>query len=154
MYMAYAKNKYSSKIHVVRTRASAATCQTPARKITLVVIIMAAVVVVVAIIWAVFFNPERIAKAQISSLANQYYEDFFYPNLAIEPDKMATVLAGYTGTGFAKVSLRQLILASSEDVTDELSQYCDDDSTYVQFFPIEPFGKTDYHVNYTYSCSF
>jgi hypothetical protein len=153
MYMAYAKNKHSSNIHVSKARLTSSG-QAPMQKIILVVIILAVLTVLAALIYSLLFNPERVVKSTISQLSNSYYEDYFYPNISGDASQ---ALPRYTDTGLSKVTLRQLLLYDDQQTAkyqDLLSKYCDTNATYVQFYPTEPFGKSDYHTEFTYSCSF
>ena len=155
--MANAKNKHSRKIHQSRSRLLSSRAKTPAQKIILVIIILAIATVFIALICSLIFNPEHTAKTTISQLATEYYEDYFYPNIFSNDKDMSEALGRYTNTGLAKVSLRQLILSNSSLSPADanfIRQYCDENSTFVQFFPTEPYGKSNYHTEFTYSCSF
>lgn len=151
--MVYAKNKYSSKIHLSRTRTSNNDTSFFVRKITFGIIIIAILYVSIYTICAFFLSPERLTKSQISTLATHYYEDYFYDTLTIDNPQ---VMEEYSTLGFSKISLRQLVLADQSHSVDTtyLEKYCDDSSTFVQFFPTSPYGKSDYRTEFTYSCSF
>ena len=128
--------------------------KTPVQKITLAIIILATLSVLAALICSIIFNPERMVKSTLSRLATEYYEDYFYPHLSSDP---AQALEKYTNTGLAKVTLRQLLLYDDEKNAEYQSlfdKYCDINNTSVQFFPIAPFGQSDYRIDYTYSCNF
>lgn len=155
--MANAKNKYSRKIHQSRSRFLSSRAKTPAQKIILIVIILAVISVFAALICSLILNPENTTKSKISRLATEYYEDYFYPNLSPDGKDMSEVLGRYANTGLARVSLRQIILSNSnlsKQDASQLQKYCDENSTFVQFFPTEPYDKSDYHTEFTYSCSF
>ncbi len=155
--MAYAKNKYSSKMHAHRTRFLSSREKTPAQKITLAIIISATILVIISVLCIFILDNERIAKSKISSLASEYYENYFYPSMSIEKDELADVMSDFLETGFNNVNLRQLILATGKDHSadaDFLRKYCDEKSTIIRFFPEPPFDKTSYHVEYSYSCDF
>lgn len=157
MYMANAKNKHSRKIHKSRNRFLSSRAKSPTQKIILIVIISAIITVFISLICSLFLNPEHNTKSKISQLATEYYEDYFYPNVFSGNKDMSEVLNRYTDTGLAKVSLRQLILSNSnlsEQDASQLQKYCDENTTFVQFFPTEPYDKTSYHTEFTYSCSF
>ena len=63
----------------------------------------------------------------------------------------------YEKHGFSAVSLRQLLLYDNhknEKYDGELTKYCDKDRTVIKFYPESPYEKTNYRVDYTYSCEF
>lgn len=150
--MAYAKNKHSSKVHF-KTR-FLPSAKTSAQKLTLLAIIVATIAVLTAIICSLVFNAERTTKSTISHLASDYYENYFYSN--ISSNNPAEVMNKYTDAGLTRITLRQLLLYTPQNSVyeDTLLRYCDEDNTYVVFYPKAPFGKTDYDTKYTYSCSF
>ncbi len=155
--MASVRNKYSTKLHQARTHFATSRTKTPAQKIILIIIVLATLAVFIALLYSFIFNAERITKSKISHLATDYYENYFYPNLSPNDKNMSDVLKRYTDIGLAKVSLRQLILSNqnlSQQDIDYLQKYCDENNTFAQFFPTEPFNSTDYHTEFTYSCSF
>ena len=152
--MANAKNKHSSKIH---SRARfAPSYETPARKLILIVIILIVFTVSASITCSIIFDAEHTVKSTISSLAADYYEDYLYRNISSSGEDIDTVMQKYVNTGFSAIPLRQLIFRSSQGAAakDTILKYCDEDATHIQFFPTAPFGKADYKVEYTYSCSF
>jgi|GEM_PF-932666 len=72
-------------------------------------------------------------------------------------EKLAKIMSRYEKNGFAKVTLRQLLLYDSEKdpaATAILDTYCDENETSVRFIPDPPFGRKNYHIEYTYSCTF
>ena len=155
--MANAKNKHSRKIHKSRSRFLSSRAKSPTQKIILIVIVSTIITVFIALICSLFLNPEHSTKSKISQLATEYYEDYFYPNVFSGSKDMSEVLSRYTGTGLARVSLRQLILSNSSLLPADanfIRQHCDENSTFVQFFPTEPYNKSDYRTEFTYSCSF
>ena len=152
--MANAKNKHSSKIHS-RTR-FAPSCETPARKLILIIIILAVFIVSISIACSIIFDTERTVKSTISNLATEYYEDYLYQSISSSGEDIDKVMQKYVDTGFSAIPLRQLIFRSSQGtaIKDTILRYCDEDATHIQFFPTAPFKKSDYKVKYTYSCSF
>ncbi len=155
--MAYAKNKYSSKVHIHKTRFLPSRQKTPAQKITLAIIISAVILVITSILCIFIFDNERIAKNKISKLANEYYENYFYPSMSIEKDNLSNVMDDFLETGFNNINLRQLILATGKNHSADanfLHKYCDENATLIKFFPEPPYDNTSYHVEFSYSCSF
>ncbi len=130
------------------------------KKLVIIVLIVSSVVVLLSLFIGFFFNPQRVAERKLKYLAKDYYENYYY-------DKFVATLDGsekntfekYAEIGFSPVYLRQLLLFDNErDASFEkyftTSNYtCDKNSTKVQFFPTEPYGKTDYKIVYTFSCN-
>lgn len=155
--MAHAKNKHSRKIHQSKNRFLSSRAKTPIQKTIFTVIILAVITVFATLICSLVFNPERTTKSTISHLATEYYEDYFYPNVFSGSQDMSEILGRYTDTGLARITLRQLLLYDNQKNTkyqNTLTKYCDENATFVQFFPTEPYGKTNYRTEFTYSCSF
>ena len=132
------------------------------KKITFGCLIVLIIVVIVSLFVGFFFNPERVAERKLAALAKDYYENYFYENFSetIERDDKAEAFKKYEETGFAPVYLRQLLLfdnernASFEKYFKNDRYSCDRSKTKVQFFPVEPYGKKDYTVEYTFSCNY
>ena len=155
--MAYAKNKYSSKMHAPKTRFLSASGKTFAQKTILAVIVLAILLVITSVACVFIFDNERITKNKISNLASKYYENYFYPSMSIDKNKLSEIMSQYTDTGFNNTTLRQIILANGEDYTSDaefIRKYCDENSTLIRFFPEPPYDNTSYRVEYSYSCSF
>lgn len=128
-------------------------------KIILAIIVAAALAAIIAIVCLFLLRPEHQAKLQISALASDYYENFFYETM-FESDNFsgdpAKALQKYESSGLESVTLRQLLLIdqSNTDTSDYLLKYCDENATSVKFFPESPYSRTAYHTDYTYSCNF
>ena len=130
------------------------------KKVILTVISVASVLVVAVVVCAIFLNPESRVKNTISKMASEYYEDYLYASFskseAFKNDPAETMKL-YEEHGFSSVSLRQLLLydgRKNEKYSEELKKYCDEETTYVKFFPEAPYSKTNYRADYTYSCEF
>ena len=131
--------------------------KTLAQKTIIAVIILAVVAVITLLVCKLVFNTEYELKTKISQLSSEYYEDYYYPKISKSDKDLSKLLEQYTETGFARVSLRQLILSNSKITSKEknfLLDRCNQNSTFVQFFPESPYDKTSYRVEYTYSCKF
>ena len=153
---AFAKN--SSRIHL--SKSSISFQPTPlAKKIIFAVLVLVSLSVVVALTSPFIFTNENLLKNEISSLASDYYENFFYDKSYKDTpeEKLPSIMERFLITGFSSVSLRQL-LYSTENTNSDLSNFvlshCDENSTYVKFYPLSPYSKTDYRVEYFYSCDF
>lgn len=97
-------------------------------------------------------TPEFLVKHKIQNIADDYYQNYFYDSI---PEKEG--LSHYTETGLSRISLRQLLLYSDrkyDDTTNWFKKYCDLDKTNLKFYPEEPYNRTNYHVEYSYSCKF
>ena len=167
--MAHAKNKkfkrtkgsYSSNLHTSKSRMPIYTYPF-VKKIVLSIILIATIIVVVAAVTPLFYNKQKSVESQISSLATDYYENYFYKNLSSSEDftkieDLDSAMEKYRTHGFAAVTLRQLLLYDNQknaNYTDFLTKYCDENSTSVRFYPEPPYDKTSYHAEYTYSCAF
>ena len=169
--MAKTKNKnISTEFHTSRPRVKSSRLSSSkkfnrqifdtAKRSIIMVIILAMLVVILAIPLSAFQNPEYIVKHSIESMTTDYYENYFYPRLIGTTDSNTSlddIMSPYVTHGFAIVSLRQLLLFDDEryaNLTSTLTEYCNENSTFVRIYPDEPFGKTNYHVDYHYSCEF
>lgn len=153
--------KYSTSVHKVnRYRNNASNSKI---KITvLLVILIASLIVAFSIIYAIFFNTEKVIKSKISALATDYYENYFYENL-ISSDKFKQVknldstMEKYHTSGLSPVSLSDLLLYDNQknhEYRDYLTTYCDEDRTSIKFYMDPPYERTSYHYEITYSCNF
>lgn len=147
---------------IARSRATNRKVYSTSKRIILVVIVLAMLMVALAVLLKIFSNPERVVKRKIETIAADYYENYFYPQITAvsemqNSNKLTEKMKRYETSGFTEVSLRQLLLFDNERYADAatiLTTYCDENKTYVQFFPESPFEKTNYHVKYSYSCNF
>ena len=152
----------SSALHTSKSRVGIFSLNTPARKIILAVIIMAFAAVIAAVVSSFLLKPERIVKSKLDSLASDYYENYYYEKFANSDqaksiDNLDSAMSKYVESGFARVTLRQLILHDAEtnqSTADYVLKYCDKEGTYVIFYPESPFSRTSYHTEFTYSCAF
>lgn len=130
------------------------------QKIIIAIILTSMIVIVIAILTSFLFKPENLVKSKISNLSSAYYENYLYDGLSdsnnFSGDYKST-LEKYKDTGLAYITLRQLILHDQEknaSTGDYIKDYCDEEKTTIKFFPEEPYGKTNYHVEYHYVCNF
>lgn len=157
-----AKNKYSKKIHTVKTRLPKNSSTNPMKKIIITVIILAFITVAIGVIFIPFSKPEYKINTKIPALASDYYENYFYEELlnldqySNESD-LKKAMTKYEEKGFAIVTLRQLLLHHDEVSSEPLNylkEYCDENATFVRFYPEYPYEKTSYHIDYNYSCDY
>jgi len=149
----------SATLHTPKPRHVITEPKNHSSKIILAVIILAFLAVAAAAFSTVFFTPERITKSQLSHLAADYYENYHYPQLSSSPNFSPTdeSMDRYVKNGFARVTLRQLLLynpVATADIADNLLEYCDENSTFVIFYPDPPYDRTSYHTDFHYSCDF
>ena len=118
----------------------------------LTVIAFTMLIIVGFTIFNLIATPEFMVKRKMESIANDYYQNYFYNSV---PDKEG--LSHYTETGLSRLSLRQLLLYSDRkygDTMDFFTNYCDLDKTTLKFYPEEPFERNTYYVDFRYSCKF
>ncbi len=131
-----------------------------ARKVTFVGIVISSLMVVMSIVVSVFFNDEAVAKRKFEYLAKDYYENYYYERFmeTISDEVFDAKMTTFSNTGLQPVTLRQLLLYQNgknseyKKYFDKKGFSCDKNSTTAQFFPVEPYGKKDYKVEFNYSC--
>ena len=128
-----------------------------ARRAILTVIVLAMMVVILAFLVAFFMKPENAVVSKIEDMAKDYYENYYY-DLFVDnmPSgrKIDEAFSKYEESGFSDVTLRRLVVYDSHkhsDVERTLYEYCDPDKTTVKIYPVAPFLRTDYRVEYNYS---
>ena len=131
------------------------------KKIILSVIAIVAVIILGLTIFAAIFTNENRVKSAISSIATDYYENYFYEELlessSFSKDNPGETLGKYQTSGLAILSLRDLLLHDDQKFVEDrkfLAQFCDEDQTFIHYYPDEPYARNSYHVEYTYSCNF
>ena len=132
-----------------------------ARRFVVIGVLVSTVMVGVSLFVAVYFNPEKVAKRKFEELAVAYYEDYYYDRFMseISPELKDERMKTYETTGFQPVLLRQLLLyqngknASYKKYFETDGFSCDKNKTSAKFYPVAPYGKTDYTVKYDYSCT-
>lgn len=125
--------------------------------VILIVIGISFLTVIAAVIYSVMYSPEKIIHAEVKALAKDYYENYVYKDIEDSGSTPAKALEPYREHGLTPVKLRQILLSDEErniKVTALIEEYCNTTQTTVRFYPDPPYGKTDYHVSYVYSCNF
>lgn len=141
-------------------KSSAKNRFSPVQKIIFSVIITAMAIIIIMVICIPLLKSENIIKTKIDSLANYYYEEYFYENLINSKNfsgDAEKTLENYKDKGIARVLLRQLVSRSPEELRDNIKtieEACNKDKTYVVFYPDPPYERTSYHKEYSYSCNF
>lgn len=166
--MKTANKNVSSTFHTSRTRVESSRIahnkkvdrikRDTAQTVILGVILASMLVVIVGVLIFIFNKPERQVVNKVESLAKDYYEKAIYePMEKSNPSSYKTSLKRYSETGFSPVALRRLLLFKSPTATKEskyLTNYCDENNTYVIYYPTEPYGEKDYRIDYHYTCTF
>ncbi len=132
-----------------------------ARRFVTIGVLVSAVMVGVSLFVTVYFDPEKVAQRKFEELATTYYEDYYYDKFMseIDPELKEKKLEVFEQTGFQPVLLRQLLLyqngkyASYKGYFEKDGFSCDKNKTSAKFYPVKPYGKTDYTVKYEYSCA-
>ena len=124
------------------------------------VIIVIFILLAAISIYAFTYDEEKVVKGDLDALATEYYEEYTYPGLVDEGMSQAQInelMERYLVRGFSRVYLRQLLLRDGREkkVNEGLiKKHCDENKTYVQFFPEEPYDKKSYRVEWRYDCAF
>ena len=130
------------------------------KRIILIVIVLAMLSVGAGALTYLFAKPEFIGKDGLAKLATDYYENDFYDTILqidTSSQPLAERLERYSKIGFAEVYLRQLLILKGEKyqkAATYLKKHCDENRTYVRYYPDSPYGRKDYHIEYAYSCNF
>lgn len=141
-----------------------------AKNVILTVIALAMLTMILFTIYNLIATPEFLIKREIENITTDYYENYFYSqileNNSIDPNEtnpaiiepaMKSVMPRYAEPGFARLTLRQLLLYDNKkhySSINYLSEYCDLDQTLIKIYPEEPFGRKNYRVDYSYYCKF
>lgn len=129
-----------------------------AKRSIVTIIIFAMLIVILVTLLSIFQNPETAVRRKIESITSDYYENHFYPEITDGVEgSLDEIMEHYHTHGFAIVSLRQLLLYDNgrhAESTGAITKYCDENSTFARIYPEPPYGKTNYRVEYTYSCAF
>ena len=113
----------------------------PFRWLIFVIILLAIGLVIIAIVCIVLLRPERQIPQKLASLAANYYENHYYPNLtqsSTYAGSPVTALADHAESGLPVVNLRQIILLGDQKNTpnaDYVLKYCDESTTTIKFYP-------------------
>ena len=159
--------KYKNKRRVsfnnkYRPKRSSACSASFAKKTILIVILIVSFVVIGGIICASFLNNEDLVKSKISSLANDYYENYFY-NKLLASEKFQQIkdldaaMEKYHTNGLSPITLNELFLYDNQKNASSrsyLTKYCDENSTFIKFYMDPPYERKSYHAEITYACNF
>ncbi|MDO4889502.1 MAG: hypothetical protein Q4A25_02325 [Candidatus Saccharibacteria bacterium] len=131
-----------------------------AKRIAVVIIAFCSVLVLLNVAASAYFNPKTVVEREISSLAEEYYEDYLYGNLVGNRtgDAIGEEMKHYKDIGVPNTYLRQLLLYDSgrrkeaSGYFDQKGFKCDRNKTYVKYFPEEPYEKKNYHFEIKLVC--
>lgn len=153
--------KYKTKAYQSKPNKSLNQKAPLSKKIIIVAIIVLFIVVAASVIISFFLTPEKRIKSELTNLATDYYENYYYDNLVDlsaykTEDELRAAMEKYERRGFSQISLRHLLLEyrNSSIDTSLLKNHCDENRTFINIFPEYPYTKTSYHIEYTYSCDF
>lgn len=144
--------KSGRSLHTVRQRIGYAEPPRTRLVVCLMILLMFGLVGV-TVLATLSNTPERMTERRVAEFVADYYENYLHPTLEVDDPGMTR----YVEHGFAPITLRQLLLYDNQknsEYADELTQYCDENSTLVWIFPYEPYGKKDYRVEYKWGCNF
>lgn len=131
------------------------------KKVTFGIIGGTMVLVFIFAVYKLVNTPEKVVTGRIQSLTREYYEDYLYPKIksSTPENKFEEVMRKYAESGVdnSHLSLRNILLSGGTKnvkLAQEIGEYCNLDDTIIEIFPQKPYGKSDYKVNYNYSCKF
>lgn len=118
-----------------------------------------ALMIAITLIFSHVYDPVKRSQAELEKLAYDYYTEYLYPySLGRNLEHPEVILADYVYQGLPAVRLRQLLLynngshASSAEVFSNQYYECDKNQTYVRYYPVEPFGPSDFTITYGTAC--
>lgn len=105
------------------------------------------------------YDPVKRSERELEKLAHDYYIEYLYPRaLGSHLNEPETVLSDYAERGLPNVKLRQLLYydegknAASLEVFSNSYYQCDTNKTYVRFYPVAPYGPTDFKIYHEAAC--
>lgn len=138
-------------------RKKAENLKNPAKNIIIAFIVIIIIAVLTGIIVSLNFNHKAVAERELNSIAHDYYESYYYEKF-LQNGAATKSLEQYSQSGTPAVYLRQLLHfdndrhADSAKIFNQPDFTCDTNKTSVKFFPVYPYGKTDYTIKFSYSC--
>ena len=128
-----------------------------ARKSMLIVIIAVIIAVIAGVGVGLYFRPENSIKREIASLAEDYYENYYYKGLETAAGGEKIDLSKWANVGFAAVTVRHLVLydnGKNAAHEEKIAKYCDLSKSSIVIYPDAPYGQKNYHIKYNLSCKF
>lgn len=117
--------------------------------------------VIVATVCVFVFQPKHQIETKMTHLSSHYYEDIIIQNTLTSKSfsgDLAETLEKYHLIGLSPITLRQLSLIVKDDEYSSdikyLTKHCDDEGTFVKFYPEPPYQTDSYRTEYTYSCDY
>lgn len=113
-------------------------------------IILISTIIVVSKISKNNTNTDRsnVVAKELKELTKEFYEEKYYDTIDVE------ILKKSKDSGL-RVNLKDLYIRCDRDkkiVDPTTGNRCNEEETYAVIYPTEPFGKTDYKVEYTINC--
>lgn len=154
----YSRGKRSQNVHRSYPRTTTRPATT-ARKTIIIIIVLSMAVVILGAAAATFMTNESRVKSKVSDLASDYYENYFYTNLISSPKfkDLNSTMEKYQEHGFSTISLNELLLYDNQKnakFSDYLTEYCDENKTFIKFYPDPPYDRKSYHIQFSYACTF
>lgn len=119
---------------------------------------VAAVTIVLALCTLTKDSPTERADKELANLAKSYYVEYLYPRLLggkMDSDPTPAMKV-YDETGVPTTYLRQLLYYNDNDGGESAEIFakieCNTNLTGVKYFPVAPYGPTDYTVTYIWQC--
>lgn len=157
-------NIHSAEIHITAHK-PAPSPMTTSKKVTIGVIVGTMLAVIAMVVFCLVYQPSDDVKAKLARISENYYENYLYDNITSSEqfkqiNDINKAMEKYHDKGFTRVTLRQLVLhekINEPEISNDsklVRNICNENRTYVQFFPDPPYDKKSYHVEYHYSCNF
>ena len=132
------------------------------RRFVTIGVIVSVAMVGVSVFVATYCNAEAVAHRKFEAMAREYYENYYYDKFlgTMTEEAKQVKMEIYEKTGLQPVLLRQLLLyqngknAGMKKFFDTEGYTCDRNVTSAKFYPVKPYGRTDYTVEYNYACSY
>jgi hypothetical protein len=136
-----------------------------ARNFAVIAIIIASLSVIINAVATAIFSEDRVAESKIEELGRRYYEEYYYNKITSTiadkptPAQISSALEKYEKSGFASVTLQQLLIINGREFADYARYFsnnrfaCDPTGTTIKIIPVAPYGKSDYSVKTNLDCS-
>ena len=105
-------------------------------------------------------NNEKKLTSNLEKLGKSFYEDYYYPSQEKSQKDVKEFVKRFEKTG-VKVNLENISKISKIDkelidsmVNNKTKEKCDGEKSVVTFYPVKPYGKTDYRIEVKLECGF
>lgn len=127
-------------------------------------IIIVFAILVIAIVVSIFIFKggfgEKKLISNLEKLGKKYYEEIYYPSQGASDSERVEFIKNYEKTG---LSIDLDNISKNESIDQDLvkslynkktNKKCDDKKTTVTYYPVKPYGKTDYKIKVNLECGF